>query len=136
MSLNKVMLIGNIGVITEAKDTKAGGKFINFSLATNKKTKNSDGEYEKATEWHNIIAFGKTAEFIGTLCKVGTKVYVEGEIQSSKYKDKEGLERTSYKILCNHFDLLASGKEKEEQPVTQLDSSPKQNEIFDDDIPF
>lgn len=132
MSVNKVILIGNIGNIHNATpDT--GVKYINFSVATNETIKG-----EKKTEWHNIVAFGKNAEHIEEWCKPGTKVYIEGKIQSSVYTDKDGIEKKSYKILCNQFDILSNfGGDKSSAPKALSKEKPQvQNDFIDDPIPF
>ena len=101
--INKIMLIGNLGNSPELKQTSTGVDICTFSIATSKKNKNK----EEVTQWHNIVAFNKTAEIIATYAQKGSKMYVEGEMNYSKY-EKEGVMVTSAKIIVNQFEFLGS----------------------------
>lgn len=138
-SLNKVMLIGNVGI-----DLKLDGevnKYTVLSIATSEswKDKNTGSKMEK-TEWHRVVFFGKQAETLCQYVKKGMKLYIEGKLTTRKYKDKEGKERYMTEVIGNEFKFLIS-KGDAEKPVNQgsYDYSsipaPSKSE-FDQDIPF
>lgn len=108
MSLNKVILIGRLGRDPEVRYMPNGEAVCNFSLATSEKWKAKDGTSQERTEWHNISMFGRLAEIAGQYLKKGSQVYIEGRIQSRKYTDKTGVERTAYEIICSEMKMLDS----------------------------
>jgi single-strand DNA-binding protein len=110
---NKVQLIGNLGSNPEIKNFDKGKKLAKFSLATNESFKNAQGEYVKETQWHNVVAWGKTAEIIEKHLKKGTEVAVEGKLINRNYTDKEGVKRYITEIEVNEF-LMLGNKEKPE----------------------
>lgn len=87
---NKVQLIGNLGQNPEIKESQSGKKFAKFSIATNESFKNAKGEKTEDTQWHNVMAWGKTAEIIENHCKIGDQVMVEGKLQHRKYDKEDG----------------------------------------------
>lgn len=109
MSLNKVMLIGRLGRDPETRYMPSGEAVCNFSLATSESwnDKKSGNKVER-TEWHNISMYGRLAEIAGQYLKKGREVYIEGRIQSRKYTDKTGVERTAYDIVANEMKMLGS----------------------------
>ncbi len=110
-NVNKVILIGNLGRDPEIRYTQNGDPVANFSIATNEKWKDKNTkELQEKTEWHFIVAFGKTAETIREYLKKGSKCYIEGKLETSKYTDKEGIERYSTKVIVKQIQLLDSGK--------------------------
>ena len=111
---NKVQLIGNLGMNPEVKELSNGSKFAKVSLATNESYKNAKGELVKETQWHNIIAFGKTAEIMEKYTKKGSEVAVEGKLVSRSYTDKEGTKRYIAEIQVNELLML----DKKEESVT------------------
>ena len=108
MSLNKVILIGYLGRDPEVRSMPNGEAVCNFSLATSESWKNQDGSKTEHTEWHNITLYRKLAEIAGQYLKKGSLVCVEGKIQSRKYTDKTGIERTAYDIIANEMKMLSS----------------------------
>lgn len=115
-SLNKVMLIGNLGKDPEVRNLPNGGKVVNFSIATSESWKDKQtGERKEKTEWHNIVIFGeglvKVAE---TYLKKGSKVYLEGQLQTRKWQDKEGKDRYSTEVILQGFSAS----------LTMLDGKP------------
>src|ERR1700740_232447 len=92
-SLNKVMLIGNLGKDPEVKFTPGGTAVAKFSLATNERLKDKAGEWQDRTEWHNIVAWQRLAEIVGEYVKKGTKLYVEGKLQTTSWQDRRSGER-------------------------------------------
>ena len=108
-SLNKVMLIGNLGKDPELRYTSSGVAVANFSLATNESWRDQDGNMQERTEWHNIVAWQKLAEICGEWLKKGKKVYIEGRIQTRSYDDKNsGAKRYITEIVANSMIMLDS----------------------------
>jgi len=106
-SINKVILIGNLGKDPELKFLQSGQPVANFSIATSEKWKDkSTGETKEQTEWHNIIMFGKLAEIAGQYLKKGSSVFVEGRLQTRKWQDKNGQDRYTTEIIANEMKML------------------------------
>jgi single-strand DNA-binding protein len=99
MSVNKVILIGNIGRDVELRHAPSGLAVAKFSLATNEVRKDKNGQRQEHTEWHNIVAFGKLAEFCGQYLGKGRTVYVEGSIRTRTYDDEKGNRRYFSEII-------------------------------------
>ncbi len=100
MSVNKAILIGNIGRDVELRHTASGMAVAKFGLATNERRKDRDGKWQDQTEWHNIVAFGKLAEFCGQYLGKGRAVYVEGSIRTRTYDDDKGNRRYFTEIIA------------------------------------
>ena len=105
---NKVQVIGNLGANPEIKNFDKGKKLAKFSLATNESFKNAQGEYIKETQWHSLVAWGKTAEVIEKFLKKGSEIAVEGKLISRNYTDKEGIKRYVTEIEVSEFLMLGS----------------------------
>ncbi len=103
---NKVNLIGNLGMNPEIKTLEGGQKLAKVSIATNESYKNSKGERVTETQWHNLVAFGKTAEILERYTKVGSKVVVEGKLVNRQYNDKTGQKRYITEVQLNEVMLL------------------------------
>jgi len=121
---NKVQLIGNLGVNPEIKEFETGKKIAKFSLATNDSYKNQKGEKVTETQWHNLIAWGKTAEYVEQHLKKGIEVAVEGKLQSRNYTDKAGAKRYVTEIQVTDIMILKEKdkdkeKEKEKESVSE-----------------
>ena len=108
---NKVQLIGNLGQNPEVKELNGGKKVAKFSLATNETYRNKAGEKVTDTQWHNLVAWGKTAEVIEKYLKKGSEVAIEGKILNRNYTDKEGVKRYVTEIQVS--DLLMLGGKKD-----------------------
>ena len=109
MSLNKVMLIGNLGRDPEVRYMPNGEAVVNFSIATSESWNDrQSGQRVERTEWHNITMYRRLAEIAGQYLKKGSQAYIEGRIQSRKYTDKDGIERTAYDIIGNEMKMLGS----------------------------
>ena len=108
---NKVQLIGNLGQNPEVKELNGGKKVAKFSLATNETYRNKAGEKITDTQWHNLVAWGKTAEVIEKYLKKGSEVAVEGKLLNRNYTDKEGVKRYVTEIQVS--DLLMLGGKKD-----------------------
>ncbi len=153
-SVNKVILLGNVGKDPEIRSTPGGTMVANFTLATSDRQKDAQGNWQDHTEWHNLVAFSRTAEIIRDYVKKGSKLYVEGKIQTRSWDDKEsGQKRYRTEIIV--FDLsLLSGREEgaggysraaapansaanfDQRPPAGQDDLAQTTGISDDDIPF
>ena len=105
---NKVQLIGNLGNDPEIITLDSGKKLAKFSIATNESYKNQEGERVTDTQWHNVIAWGKTAEIIETYVTKGKEVAIEGKLSHRSFDDKEGNKRYTTEVVCT--ELLMLGK--------------------------
>ncbi len=92
---NKAILIGHLGQDPEIRYTTSGKAVTNFSIATNRKWRDKSGNLQEETTWHNIVCWGKQAEFVGDYCSKGSLVFVDGEIRKRSWDDKNGVKRTS-----------------------------------------
>lgn len=107
---NSVTLIGNLGKDPELKQFENGRTLAKFSLATNEVYRNSNGDKVTSTQWHNIVAWGKTAELLGTLLKKGKEVAVTGKLTYRSYQDKEGNNRYIPEVVIEDFALLSAAE--------------------------
>ena len=103
---NKVHLIGRLGQDPELITFDGGKVKANFRMAVNERHKNKEGETVEETQWHNLVAWGKTAELVGQLLKKGKEIAIDGKLNSRSYQDKEGKQRTVTEIQINEFLLL------------------------------
>ena len=106
---NKVQLIGNLGMNPEIKTLDSGKKLAKFSIATNESYKNAKGEKIEDTQWHNLIAWGKTADIIEQYLQKGNEVAIEGRLSNRSYDDKDGNKRYVTEIVVNEL-LMLGGK--------------------------
>lgn len=106
-SLNKVLLIGNLGKDPEVRYTASGTAVASFSLATSEKFKNKEGEWEERTEWHNVTLWGRLAEIAGEYLGKGKTVYIEGRLQTRKWQDKDGKDRYTTEIVGEKMLMLS-----------------------------
>ncbi|MCC7549628.1 MAG: single-stranded DNA-binding protein [Burkholderiales bacterium] len=107
-SVNKVILIGNLGRDPEVRYLPSGEAVANFSIATTEKWKDKAGETQEQTEWHRVSFFGRQAEICGEYLRKGSSVYVEGRLQTRKWTDKDGNERTTTEIRGDRMQMLGS----------------------------
>ena len=146
-SVNKVILIGNLGADPETRYLPSGDAVTNIRIATTETWKDKGGEKQEHTEWHRIAFFGKQAEIAGEYLKKGSPVYVEGRIRTRKWQDKDGQDRYSTEIVADRMQLLGSrggGMEsvaREPAAVTGTPTKPaaRRDESWksmEDDIPF
>ena len=108
--LNKVMLIGNLGKDPEVRYTPGGQAVANFTIATNESWNDKAGQKQERTEWHRIVAWGKTAELCGEYLTKGRQVYIEGKIQTREWNNKEGVKQYTTEIVANQVLFLAGGE--------------------------
>jgi single-strand DNA-binding protein len=105
-SVNKVILVGNVGRDPELRYTQGGQPVASFSIATNERFKDKDGNWKDRTEWHRIVAWGRLAEICGEYLRKGRQVYVEGRIQTRDWEDKEGNKRQTTEIVILGMQML------------------------------
>lgn len=150
-SVNKVILVGNLGRDPEMRYLPSGEAIANLAIATSRKYKNKAGEMVEETEWHRVTFFGKLAEIAGQYLKKGRSVYVEGRIKTDKYTGKDGVEKYSTQIIANEMQMLG-GREGMGEPSGESDEAgsysrpaPRPAPVaksssgfdnMDDDIPF
>ena len=133
-SVNKVILIGNLGQDPESRFTPQGTAVTSFSVATNESWKSQSGEIKEHTEWHRIEMFGKRAETANEYMRKGNTVYIEGRLKTDEWEDKEtGQKRRATKIQCDNFTMLGRRGDNQSQGGGQP-GAPASNE--DDDLPF
>jgi len=140
--INKAILIGNLGRDPEVKYTQSGTAIANFSIATSERWKDKNtGEQKERTEWHRIDAWGRLGEICGEYLSKGSRVYIEGRIQTDEWQDKDGNKRYTTKIVANEMKMLdrkdSGGADGSPGPqgVQEYDGPPLP-EDQDDDIPF
>ena len=140
-SLNKVMLIGNLGKDPEVRFTASGQAVASFSLATSETYKDKTGEKVEKTEWHNITLWGKLGEIAGEYLSKGKTVYIEGRLQTRKWQDKSGNDRYTTEIVGDKMQMLSAKGERSgggDAPSSPKGSNSSYEEppFQDDDIPF
>jgi len=147
-SLNKVMLIGNLGKDPEVRYTTSGQAVASFSLATSEKFKNKSGEWEERTEWHRVTLWGKQAEISGEDLAKGRTVFIEGRLQTRKWTDRDGNEKYTTEIVGDRMQMLggkgeagsgsgaAGGRRADAGSVPETTVSYDEPPFQDDDIPF
>jgi single-strand DNA-binding protein len=110
MTVNKVILVGNLGADPEVRQTNSGMQVANLRIATSERAKGQDGEWSDHTEWHRVVCFGKTAENVARFLKKGRQVYVEGKLRTTKFQ-KDGVDKWSTEIIAFNVSFLAGGRE-------------------------
>ena len=106
MSVNKVILVGNLGRDPELRYTATGTAVVNFTLATSESYKDRDGNRQSKTEWHNIVAWRNLAEICGKYLHKGKQVYIEGKLQTRKWQDRDGNDRYTTEIVADQMQML------------------------------
>ena len=107
-SVNKVILLGNLGRDPETRYTTGGDAVTNLNIATSEQWKDKSGEKQEKTEWHRVAFFGKLAEIAGEYLKKGSQIYVEGRLQTRKWQDKDGADRYTTEIIADRMQMLGS----------------------------
>ena len=131
-SVNKVILIGNLGKDPELRYTTSGRGSASFSMATTESWKDADGKKQEKTEWHRIVAWGKLAEIIGEWLKKGSQVYIEGKLQTRNY-EHDGVKKYITEVVADQMQMLG-GKSGSDQAVENPQTVPQQS--GDGDLPF
>ena len=150
-SVNKVILVGNLGRDPEVRYMPSGDAMANLSLATTDTWKDKSGEKQEKTEWHRVVMFGKQAEIAGEYLKKGSQVYIEGRLQTRKWTDKEGQDRYTTEIVADRMQMLGSrsGGSERMAPASDEERAPAGSakkpaaagkagnfDDMEDDIPF
>jgi len=156
-SVNKVILLGDLGRDPETRYTTGGDAVTNLNIATSEQWKDKSGEKQERTEWHRVVLFGRQAEIAGEYLKKGRSVYIEGRLQTRKYTDKDGVEKYSTEIVADRMQLIGGGRDsgggaggdaefasagpstttRREGAAPKPAAGAKKNvDDFDDDIPF
>lgn len=154
-SVNKVILIGNLGRDPETRYMPDGGAITNVSIATTDVWKDKNGDKQEKTEWHRVAFFGKLAEIAGEYLKKGSQVYVEGRLQTRKWQDKDGVDKYTTEIVADRMQMLGSrqgmgggdrdsgGAGEREAPASRAAAGKPAAKAtggkfddFEDDIPF
>lgn len=150
---NLVILIGNLGVDPELRYTQSGTQMASFRMATTERWKGQDGQTQEQTEWHRIVAWGKLAEICGQYLRKGSRVYIEGKLQTRKFQDQNGNECHTTEIVAREMKMLdsrnTSGGSGSGGNDYQHQSQPRQQSMMpaagqrnnppgydDDDMPF
>ena len=142
-TVNKVILVGRLGKDPEMKYTPSGTAVANFTMATNESIRDKEGNYTEQTEWHRVVAFGRTAEVAGEYMIKGKLVYIEGRLQTRSWDDQNGQKKYMTEIICNNLQLLGGRGDTDvkttDSPVNE--EKPEDNKDVDvaeedDDLPF
>lgn len=128
-TVNKVILVGRLGQDPDIRYSPNGVAVARFSLATNERVSTGEGNWEDRTEWHRVVAFGKTAEVCGNYLAKGRLVFVEGSIRSNQWEDAQGQKRFSVDIVARDIQMLGSG-EGQSQSQSQPQSQPQQGSRY------
>jgi single-strand DNA-binding protein len=139
-SVNKVILVGNAGQDPEVKYTASGVPVAKVSLATNERFKDRNVQWQDRTEWHSIVAWQRLAEIVGEYVRKGSKLYVEGKLQTSTWEDKQtGEKKYRTEIVAREIVLLAVRDNRQERKQATAEEESSQESIpteVEDDIPF
>lgn len=145
MSVNKVILVGNLGKNPEMRYTQGGAAVANMTLATTERYTDKSGQKQEQTEWHRVVAFGKLAEICGQYLTKGRQIYIEGRIQTRQWQDQQGQKRYTTEIVANNMQMLGGRTERSEAgPGPEAGATvPADDPVSadfgggpDDDIPF
>lgn len=152
-SMNKVMLLGNLGRDPEVRYTASGKAVATFTVATSFQWRDQDGNNQEKTEWHRVVAWGRLGEVCGEYLSKGKQVFIEGRIQSREWEDQDGNKRTTVEIIANDMIMLGGGGQgharadqeppRRQAPPSGRPAAPAARKIDDyyppppeDDIPF
>ena len=138
--VNKVILVGNLGRDPELRSLPSGQPVANFTVATNRRWKDRDGNRQEKTEWHNIVCWGKQAEIAGQYLRKGKQVFIEGRLETRSWEDRQsGEKRFRTEVICENFQMLGqrgggAGEDVGAPPQTAPEESAPT--VEEDDIPF
>ena len=135
--VNKVILIGNLGKDPEVRYSQAGADIASFNAATTETWKKQDGSKEELTEWHRIVAFGRLGEICGEYLSKGSKVFIEGRLQTRKWDDKDGNTKYTTEIVAREMKMLSPrGSSGDSSQSQQYNDQPFPEPVMGDDVPF
>jgi single-strand DNA-binding protein len=143
-SVNKAILIGNLGTDVELRSTSGGQNVANFRIATNRVYTDRSGQKQEQTEWHNIVAWGRLAEICEQYLKKGDQVYIEGRIQTRSWEDQSGQQRWTTEVVAQEMTMLGGGggggmgrgRESSDVGPEESNGGPGTVQEEDDDVPF
>jgi single-strand DNA-binding protein len=143
MSLNKVLLIGHLGNDPEIRSTQSGQSVCNFSLATNRRWRDKNGENKEETEWHRVVVWGRQGENCKEYLKKGRQIFLEGRVQTRQWEDRDGNKRYTTEIIADTVNFLggggrgaSGGEDFAPSPEAPADFGGGSAKSGDDDIPF
>jgi single-strand DNA-binding protein len=145
MSVNKVILVGNLGQNPELRYTQGGSAVVNMRMATTERYTDKSGQKQEQTEWHTVVAFGRLAEICGQYLTKGRQIYIEGRIRTRQWQDQQGQKRYTTEIVANTMQMLGGRGERTDAGAPQGAGatvppdepvSPEFGPGPDDDIPF
>lgn len=131
--INKVILVGNLGQDPETRSTQGGSIVTQLSIATGEAWKDSNGQLQERTEWHRIVVWGRLAEIARDYLRKGSKVYLEGRLQTRKWEDKEGRDQYTTEIVASELQML--DRKPNEGPAPSPSPAPASGK-YDDHIPY
>ncbi|OGR08197.1 MAG: single-stranded DNA-binding protein [Deltaproteobacteria bacterium RIFOXYD12_FULL_50_9] len=134
--INKVILIGNLGADPEVRYSQNGTAVANFRIATTETWKKQDGTKEEQTEWHKIVAFARLGEICGEYLSKGSKVYIEGRLQTRKWDDKDGNTRYITEIVAREMKMLSARGASDSNASGHSEEPPFPEPPMGDDVPF
>jgi len=137
--VNRVFLIGRLGRDPEVRHTASGSAVANFSIATDERWTDAEGNRQTRTEWHNIVVWRKLAEICGQYLRKGRLVFIEGRIQTREWDDRDGNKRRTTEIVASNMQMLGGRGDADEPSQPKEQKQPQNNMeigITDDDIPF
>lgn len=137
--VNKAIILGALGADPDVRYTQSGDPVANLSIATSEKWKDKQGQQQEKTEWHRVVLFKRQAEIAGEYLRKGSKVYIEGKIQTRKWQDQSGQDKYTTEIVANQIQLLGGSVDRPASPQ----STPHQSanpahgvNAIDDEVPF
>lgn len=138
--VNKVILVGNLGGDPEFRQLESGSRVVRFSLATNESYKDKTGQWVQNTEWHTVVAWGFTADYVNNNLNKGAQVFVEGKLTHRKWQDKDGQNRYSTEVEAQTVKMLDRNTDRSQDPQSgsgggSTGNSPTMND-GNDDLPF
>lgn len=140
LNINEVTICGCLGRDPDLRYGTNNLAFVSLAVATNRRVKNADGQYENVTDWNTVIAFGKTAETIAEYLHKGSPIWVRGRLQTRKYKDKNGADRWVTEVICEHFQFVQSakdrGEQRQEEPARRSRAQEHTQTYDDGEVPF
>ena len=125
-SVNKVVIVGNLGSDPELRRTQSGTPVVSFSVATSEKWTDKNGQQQEETEWHNITAWNKQAEILAQYLQKGSSVYIEGKLKTSSWEDN-GVKKYKTDIVVREFQFLGGNKQQSQQQQNKQDFAPQDN---------
>lgn len=136
--VNKVILIGNLGAEPEVRAAANGTVITNLRVATSEAWKDQQGQLQERTEWHRVVMFGRTAEIARDYLRKGSKIFLEGRLQTRKWQDKEGRDQYTTEVVANELQMLDSAEGGQDtRPAREPKPERKPGTVdFDDDVPF